>query len=149
MSTAIPRSEHPRPDFMRDTFLNLNGEWQFAFDDADEGLRAGWHRPGAALLLRVTVPFAYQTRLSGIGPTDEIHPILWYRRSFAVPDEMKGKRVLLRFGAVDYRCTVFVNGEAVGGHEGGYTPFAMDVTRALTDGENDLCLRVEDAPDCA
>ena len=149
MNTAIPRSEHPRPDFARDSFVNLNCQWQFAYDDNDEGLRAGWHRPGTALPLRITVPFAYQTRLSGLGPTDEIHPILWYRRSFTVPEEMAGRRVLLRFGAVDYRCQVYVNGESVGGHEGGYTPFALDITLALKDGENDLCLRVEDAPDCA
>lgn len=134
---------------MRDTFLNLNGEWQFAYDDADAGLREGWQRPGTALPLRITVPFAYQTRMSGLGPTDEIHPILWYRRGFAVPEEMAGRRVLLRFGAVDYRCSVYVNGEMVGCHAGGYTPFALDITGALREGENDLCLRVEDAPDCA
>lgn len=149
MNAAIPRAEHPRPDFMRDTFLNLNGEWQFAYDDGDEGLRAGWQKAGVALPLRITVPFAYQTRMSGLGPTDEIHPILWYRRGFALPEEMAGKRVLLRFGAVDYRCRVYVNGELAGGHEGGYTPFALDITGLLVEGENDLCLRVEDAPDCA
>ena len=128
MNAPIPRAEHPRPDFMRDTFVNLNGEWQFAFDDDDAGLRAGWQRPGTALPLRITVPFAYQTRMSGLGPTDETHPILWYRRGFTLPEEMAGRRVLLRFGAVDYRCSVYVNGEMVGGHIGGYTPFALDVT---------------------
>ena len=146
--SAIPRSEHPRPDFMRDTFYNLNGEWQFAFDDADAGLAEGWQEPGRALPLRITVPFAYQTKLSGLGPTDAIHPVIWYRRSFAVPPEMAGRRVLLRFGAVDYRCAVYVNGSLAGTHVGGYTPFALDVTRLLKDGENDLCLRVEDWPDC-
>ena len=144
MQTAIPRSEHPRPDFMRDTFLNLNGAWQFGFDDKDEGLSAGWQVPGIRLPLTITVPFAYQTKLSGIGPTDEIHPILWYRRTFTVPAEMAGRRLLLRFGAVDYRCGVFVNGTLVGTHEGGYTPFEFDITHALLDGENDLCLRVVD-----
>ena len=147
MQTAIPRSEHPRPDFMRDTFLNLNGAWQFGFDDKDEGLSAGWQVPGIRLPLTITVPFAYQTKLSGIGPTDEIHPILWYRRTFTVPAEMAGRRLLLRFGAVDYRCGVFVNGTLVGTHEGGYTPFEFDITHALLDGENDLCLRVVDEPD--
>ena len=139
MNAQIPRGEHPRPDFMRDTFCNLNGEWQFAFDDADRGLGEGWHRRGKALPLRITVPFAYQSAMSGIGPTDEIHPILWYRRSFAVPPEMAGRRVLLRFGAVDYRCRVYVNGALAGEHEGGYGPFAPDVTRLLRDGgDNDL-----------
>lgn len=148
MNGVIPRSEHPRPDFMRDTYFNLNGEWRFAFDDEDIGLREGWQKPGHELPLTITVPFAYQSKSSGIGPTDEIHPILWYRRAFTVPEDMAGKRVLLRFGAVDYACRVYVNGDMVGCHEGGYTPFAFDITNVLTDGDNDLCLRVEDAPDC-
>ncbi len=147
-SGVLPRPEHPRPDFMRDTFCNLNGVWQFAFDDGNAGLREGWYRPGKALPLEITVPFAYQTKLSGLGPTDEIHPVIWYRRSFTVPQEMQGRRVLLRFGAVDFSCTVYVNGEQVGEHRGGYTPFAIDITNALTEGENDLCLRVQDDPDC-
>ena len=99
---TIPRPEHPRPDFVRETFYNLNGTWQFAYDDRDEGLTAGWMKPGFRLPLEIVVPFAYQTKLSGLGPTDEIHPVIWYRRSFTVPGEMQRKRVLLRFGAVDY-----------------------------------------------
>ena len=103
---SIFRPEHPRPDFQRDAFENLNGEWQFAFDDGDEGLSSRWYAPGRAFDKRITVPFAYQTKLSGIGPTDEIHPILWYRRSFEIPQAMAGKRVLLRFGAVDFEARV-------------------------------------------
>ena len=148
MTEQIPRPEHPRPDFMRDTFTNLNGTWQFAFDDEDAGLREGWHQPGKAFDRRILVPFAYQTAMSGIGPTDEIHPVVWYRRAFTVPQEMAGRRVLLRFGAVDEQASVFVNGQLVGTHKGGYTPFALDVTHVLHDGENDLCVRAEDAPDC-
>lgn len=149
MGKEIPRSEHPRPDFMRDTFANLNGEWQFAFDDADEGVRAGWYRPGHVLPQVITVPFAWQTRQSGLGPMDEIHPIMWYRRTFAVPEEMKGKRILLRFGAVDDACSVYVNGQMAGTHAGGYAPFALDITSLLVEGENDLCVRVVDEPDPA
>ena len=66
MNASIPRPEHPRPDFMRDTFYNLNGVWQFAFDDENAGLRERWQRPGRDLGGRITVPFAYQTALSGI-----------------------------------------------------------------------------------
>ena len=146
---AVPRPEHPRPDFQRDTFYNLNGCWQFAFDDANEGLAQRWYAPGRALGGQITVPFAYQTKMSGVGPTDEIHPVLWYRRGFIVPDDMAGRRILLRFGAVDFAAWVYVNGELAGTHRGGYTPFCLDITRFLTDGENDLCVRVEDAPDCA
>ena len=147
-TSSIPRPEHPRPDFVRETFYNLNGTWQFAYDDRDEGLTAGWMKPGFRLPLEIVVPFAYQTKLSGLGPTDEIHPVIWYRRSFTVPGEMQRKRVLLRFGAVDYECSVYINGQMAGTHKGGYTPFALDITPLLTDGENDLCLRVEDQPDC-
>ena len=145
---AIPRAEHPRPDFVRETFYNLNGVWQFAFDDKDEGMACGWMKPGYALPLEITVPFAYQTKASGLGPTDEIHPVIWYRRTFTVPQEMQGKRILLRFGAVDFEATVYVNGKQMGQHKGGYTPFAIDITTALVEGENDLCLRVKDDPDC-
>lgn len=145
---TIPRPEHPRPDFMRDTFLNLNGVWQFAFDDENEGIRKGFMKPGTCLPMQITVPFCYQSKASGIGPTDEIHPVVWYRRSFTVPQEMQGKRVLLRFGAVDFECAVYVNGQMAGTHKGGYTPFALDITELLVDGENDLCVRVQDDPDC-
>ena len=143
----IPRPEHPRPDFMRDTFCNLNGTWQFAFDDADVGLTEGWYKPGHKLEQQIVVPFCYQSEASGIGPTDEIHPILWYRRSFCVPEQMQGRKILLKFGAVDFEAMVYVNGQAVGGHKGGYTPFEMDITPFLTEGENDLCVRVVDMPD--
>jgi len=132
---------------MRDTFVSLDGEWQFEFDDGDVGLGEGWHLAGRALASSINVPFCYQSEMSGIGG-DEIHPILWYRRTFHVPEELRGGRVLLRFGAVDYACQVFVNGQRVGSHVGGYTPFAIDITWSLADGENDLCLRVEDWPDC-
>ena len=144
---AIPRPEHPRPDFMRPTFHNLNGAWAFAFDDKNVGLAQRWQKSGTPLPLSIQVPFCYQSAASGIH-LDEIHPVMWYRRAFTVPDAMAGQRVLLRFGAVDYACRVYVNGEMVGTHEGGYTPFSFDITPALQPGENDVCLRVEDAPDC-
>lgn len=143
----IPRPEHPRPDFMRDTCCNLNGLWQFAFDDEDTGLAERWYTPGHTLPMTITVPFCYQSEASGIN-TQEIHPVLWYRRAFRVPADMAGQRILLRFGAVDYSCRVYVNGQMAGEHRGGYTPFMMDITSLLQSGENDLCLRVEDQPDC-
>lgn len=147
LNNTIPRPEHPRPDFVRNTFHNLNGVWQFAFDDEDVGLQEGWYFPAHKLDREIVVPFCYQSKASGIGPTDEIHPIMWYRRSFTVPEEMKGRNVLIKFGAVDFETTVYVNGHAIGGHKGGYTPFEVDATPLLVDGENDLCLRVVDYPD--
>lgn len=144
----LPRPEHPRPDRVRPTFLNLNGAWDFAFDDADQGLAEGWFRPGKALGGSITVPFVYQSAMSGIGPTDDIHPVLWYRRPFRLTEDFAGKRALLHFGAVDYQADVYVNGQHLASHKGGYTPFTVDVTNALQDGENDLCVRVQDDPDC-
>lgn len=147
MNNTIPRPEHPRPDFVRDTFHNLNGVWQFGFDDDDIGLKEGWYKTGHKLEREIVVPFCYQCEASGIGPTDEIHPVMWYRRSFTVPEDMKGRNILIKFGAVDFEATVYVNGHAAGGHKGGYTPFEVDATPFLTEGENDLCLRVVDRPD--
>ena len=143
----IPRPEHPRPDFMRDTFHNMNGVWEFAFDDGNVGLAEGWYMPGHKFDKTITVPFCYQSAASGIGPMDEIHPIMWYRRSFTIPAEMQGRKILLKFGAVDFEAMVYVNGHAVGGHRGGYTPFQLDITPFLIEGENDLCVRVVDQPD--
>jgi hypothetical protein len=90
MPTAvpIPRPEHPRPDFVRNTFYNLNGTWQFAFDDDDRGLAERW-QDGRQLPLSIVVPFCYQSEKSGLGG-DEIHPILWYRRAFSVPEGHAG-----------------------------------------------------------
>ena len=147
MNCNIPRPEHPRPDFMRDSFYNLNGAWEFAFDDENVGLKEGWYNPSKKFDKTITVPFCYQSAASGIGPTDEIHPIMWYRRKFTLPAEMQGRNILMNFGAVDYEAMVYINGMAVGGHKGGYTPFQLDVTHFLTKGENDLCVRVVDMPD--
>ena len=146
---GIPRPEYPRPDFQRDCWLNLNGEWDFAFDDGDAGRKERWYDGGHPLPMKITVPFAYQTRMSGIGPTDEIHPVLWYGRKVRIPEEMRGKRIWLCFGAVDFAAEVYVNGKWAGGHRGGYTPFRLDVTRLLREGENEIRLRAEDRPDCS
>lgn len=147
MTALLPRPEHPRPDFMRPNWINLNGEWQFSYDDDDRGLNEKWYRPGKTLDRTITVPFCYQCEWSGVNE-QEYHPILWYRRSFEKPNFTTGHRILLRFGAVDFSCAVYVNGQCVGTHKGGYTPFVFDITPYLLDDKNDLCLRVEDACDC-
>jgi len=140
---SIPRPEHPRPDLERADWLNLNGEWQFAFDDDDSGLAGGW-QSGRELPLRIVVPFAYQAPLSGIH-TRDFHHVLWYRRLFEVPRGWFGRRVRLNFGAVDYSCAVYVNGKLAGTHQGGHTPFGFDITRLLNpNNRNELMLRVYD-----
>src|SRR6185436_16508582 len=107
----IPRPEYPRPQFARNNWINLNGEWEFAFDDANEGLGEGWH-DGRSLPMRIIVPFAYQTSLSRINDKS-IHEIVWYARSFEVEPELHNQDLLLHFGAVDYACTIWINGQEV------------------------------------
>lgn len=139
---AIPRPEYPRPQFVRSEWLNLNGEWRFEYDDSNSGIRERWYDTHA-YSQRITVPFAYQTKLSGIHDTD-FHDIVWYERDFELPASWANQRVLLHFGAVDYRATVWVNGVCVTQHEGGHVPFHADMTPALQTGSNRITLRAED-----
>jgi beta-galactosidase/beta-glucuronidase len=146
---TVPRPEYPRPQFRREAWTNLNGGWRFAFDDGDVGLAEGWQNVTAAGLegssfdLKITVPFCYQAKLSGIGET-AFHDIVWYARTFEQAAPNEGERLLLHFGAVDYRADVWVNGAHVVSHEGGHTPFSADVTSVVRGGENSLVVRAED-----
>lgn len=145
--TILPRPEYPRPQFARAAWQSLNGAWNFAFDDADCGLAERWFDPAVAAARHpftqtINVPFAYQSELSGIGRRER-HDVLWYRRIFTVPDAWRGRRLLLHFGAVDYRAWVWLNGRLIAFHEGGHTPFHADVTDALA-AVNHLVVRVED-----
>jgi len=137
------RPEHPRPQFVREDWLNLNGEWSFSFDDDNKGLKEKWYK-NPDFKQKIQVPFAFQTKLSGI--TDpSFHDYCWYNRKFAIPDNMKGKQIILHFGAVDYSCSVYVNGELAGAHEGGHTAFSFNISPYLNfSGEESLTLRVYD-----
>ena len=129
--TAIPRSEHPRPDFERDNWMCLNGEWDFSLDEKK------FDRT-------IIVPFAFETELSGIGDK-EFHKMVWYRKTFKLPERMKAKRVILHFGAVDYACDLWVNGTYIREHKGGQTSFSADITEAVAaDDENVIELKVFD-----
>ena len=146
---SIPRPEYPRPDFRRDNWSNLNGTWDFAFDPADQGLAQRWFDPASAALPdSIVVPFPWQSTLSGIANSDQTG-VAWYRRTFTVPADWQGQQVALHFGAVDYRARVWVNGQPVGEHEGGYDPFEFDVTDVLAAGANVVVVRVEDPADLA
>ncbi|MCC6293752.1 MAG: glycoside hydrolase family 2 [Bryobacterales bacterium] len=140
-----PRAEFPQPQFEREQWLTLNGAWEFEFDDANAGVNERWQAGGRAFTKKITVPYAFESKLSGIGDTG-FHPWVWYRRAVALPAGWSGKRVLLRFGAVDYRAVVWVNGELAGSHEGGNTPFGFDVTPLLKAGANTVTVRAEDIP---
>ncbi len=136
---------HPTPQFARPRWLDLTGEWQFAFDPDDTGRDAHWETDAAHFDRTITVPFPPESEASGIGDTGP-HRVVWYRREVdlsSLPRE-DGERLHLRFGAVDYRADVWVNGTHVAFHEGGHTPFQADVTHALGDGTATIVVRAED-----
>ena len=140
-----PRPEFPQPQFERAEWQTLNGLWEFEFDDANAGAGENWAAGTKKFSRSILVPFAFETRRSGIGDTG-FHPWVWYRRSFTVPADWAGKRVLLKFGAVDYRAWVWVNGQKAGEHEGGSVPFGFDITPLLKAGANTVTVRAEDPP---
>ncbi|WP_123042780.1 glycoside hydrolase family 2 protein [Cohnella candidum] len=146
MATKMYRKDYPRPQFVREHWENLNGEWEFGFDDADVGEREGWPvRFGGDR--KITVPFTYETKTSGIGQ-EEHHPCVWYHRTLDIADDAAGKRVLLHFQAVDYVAKVWVNGVFAGSHQGGYTSFGFDITPYLKIGTaNSLTVKAEDSLD--
>jgi len=130
-----PLPEYPRPQLVRDTWVNLNGVWEHAFTDSPDRT-ASYDGP-------IVVPFSPEAELSGVGRQLQPDEWLWYRRSFTAPVPPPGGRVLLHFGAVDQTCTVWVNGHEVGDHTGGYLPFALDVTDHVR-GDDLLEVRVRD-----
>jgi len=136
-----PRPEHPRPDFYRKEWINLNGEWEFRFDDYNVGLKDEWFKK-AEFDRKIIVPFPFQSKLSGIHD-EGIHETVWYRRRFSIPEEWVEGRILLHFGAVDYETKVWLNGKYVGSNIGGYVPFTFDIT-SLAKEDNTLTVRVYD-----
>jgi len=142
-SESVPRPEYPRPDFRRDAWLNLNGLWDFRFDDYDLGEKEGWQLGQKDFDRKILVPFPFQSKLSGI-QDERFHNVVWYRRELSIPEDWKGKRILLHFGAVDYETRVWLNGRFLGSNVGGYVPFSFDVTDYVKE-RNLLVLRVFDA----
>lgn len=130
--TVVPRAEYPRPQYVRNDWLCLNGSWQFEIDPADTGLERGLL--DATLKQEIIVPFCPESSLSGIGYTDFMEAV-WYRREVEIPGQWKGQKVLLHFQAVDYDATVWVNGKEVGRHRGGFTPFTCDLDGVAEPGE--------------
>ena len=137
----IPRPEHPRPQFYRERWLNLNGTWQFEPDPGCSGAERGLQNVGRPLEGSILVPFCPESKLSGVGNTDFMNGV-WYKRTVRL--DSQEDRVLLHFGAVDYRSTVFVNGQAVGKHKGGYASFQFDITGFVHPGENEIAVFAAD-----
>ena len=135
VDTNNPLPEYPRPNMVRDSFLSLNGEWDYCINQQEKVAEYDG---------TIIVPFSPETALSGVQrivmPEDYLH----YRKVFRLPDGFKKDRVLLHFGAVDQECSVYLNGQLLGEHVGGYLSFSFDITDVLTDGENVLTLCVRD-----
>ncbi|MEX0775934.1 MAG: sugar-binding domain-containing protein [Phycisphaeraceae bacterium] len=139
---TVPRSEYPRPQFVRKDWLCLNGAWQFEMDPGDSGLERGMM--SRELTGSITVPFCPESKLSGIEHTDFMAAV-WYRRSVDIPAGWAGRDVLLHFQAVDYDATVWVNGQEVARHRGGFTPFTCDLRGIVKAGESaTIVLRARD-----
>ncbi len=137
--TVVPFSRYPRPQMARDSYLCLNGTWELSVRCGKTQMTIG----------EITVPFVPESALSGIERAFQKRDILVYRRVFSLPDNFVRDRVLLHIGAVDQTARVFVNDTKVAEHEGGYLPFSCDITAVLHDGENHLCVEVEDPLDTA
>ena len=143
MTNNIPRPEYPRPQFKRDNWQNLNGNWNFAFDDENRGKKENWFNK-EKLGKEITVPFTYESKKSGIHDRSS-HEYIWYQRKFKVPDKKKDKKVILHFAGSDYMTKVWINGNYIGKHQGGYTSFSFEITNSIVYGnENNIVVKVED-----
>ncbi|MEM9884850.1 MAG: sugar-binding domain-containing protein [Bacteroidota bacterium] len=139
----IPLPEHPRPDFEREDWTNLNGKWSFAFDSLDVGVQGNWYDGQKDFPDKIQVPFPWGSALSGVPDAADI---AWYQREIVVVDDWKGKRTFLTIGASDWETTVWLDGKKVGAHQGGYVPFSFELTPYLKYNEaQNLVIRVDDA----
>ncbi len=140
----IPLPEHPRPDFQRAAWLNLNGEWDFRFDKENAGPAAQWSAGAVTFPEKITVPFSWGSKLSGLPNNADIG---WYRRTLHVPEAWRGQRVFLVIGACDWQTQGWLDGHEIGSHRGGYTPFEFELTAQVNWGhDQQVVLRVDDTP---
>ncbi|MBO8477660.1 MAG: beta-glucuronidase [Bacteroidetes bacterium] len=142
-AVPVPRPEYPRPQFVRDEWVNLNGTWSFEFDFSRSGMDRKLYE-SKGFDNEILVPFAPQSGLSGVGFKDFI-PEMWYHRVISIPENWKDRNVILHFGAVDYIASVYIDGRIAGRHWGGSSSFDIDITDMVMPGqEHDLVVRVED-----
>ncbi len=137
---TCPLSEYPRPQLKRESWMCLNGEYDYAVTDENAAKPEKFDG-------KILVPFSIESQASGVGKALSPDQRLWYRKKFTLSEEFSGKRAILHFGAVDWQCSVWVNDTFMGEHTGGYNPFSFDITDALADGENELTVKVYDPTD--
>lgn len=141
---TIPLPEHPRPDFQRELWQNLNGVWNFRFDASNTGEKDQWFNKSETFDRKIVVPFPWGSRLSGINNEAEIG---WYSRDIEVPAVWDGKRIFVVFGASDWITTAWLDGQRLGSFQGGYTPFEFELTPYIKKGtKQKLVVRVDDSP---
>jgi Concanavalin A-like lectin/glucanases superfamily/Glycosyl hydrolases family 2, sugar binding domain/Glycosyl hydrolases family 2/Glycosyl hydrolases family 2, TIM barrel domain len=134
VNTNSPLPEYPRPQMVRSNWINLNGIWQFQAGDTNDPVPVG-----QTLSNEILVPYPMESAISGVM---QYHEFSWYRRTFTVPLAWNGKRIILHLDAVDWEATVYVNGQKVGVHKGGYDPFSYDITPFLNGGTNELIVQI-------
>ncbi len=137
------RCEHPKPQFERAAWTNLNGEWQFEIDRGNSGVARKLYEDTVSLGGTINVPFCPQSKLSGVEDKDFMSSV-WYKKTVELTEEQVSGIVYLHFGAVDYLSTVYINGKRAGKHKGGYVSFKIDVTEFVHAGTNTICLHAED-----
>jgi Beta-galactosidase/beta-glucuronidase len=142
-SVTMPRPEYPRPQFERTDWINLNGTWSFDFDFSKSGIERSLFS-SEGLEKSIIVPFCPESPLSGVNYKDFINAV-WYQRKINIPSEWDGKRILLNFGGVDYKSTIYINGKQAFVHYGGSSSFSVDISDHVEAGsDNNLVVYVED-----
>lgn len=134
-----PLNEYPRPQFVRDSYFSLNGRWQYKITKSP-AITTDFDG-------EIVVPFSPESELSGVNKTVGVNDYLIYKKSFVLPSDFNKGRVYINFGAVDQIATVYINGNCVGTHKGGYTPFRFELTEYINESENELVVLVKDFSD--
>ena len=136
--------DYPRPQFVRKEWENLNGEWNFIFDDNDKGEIEEYFKD-FPINKKINVPFTYETKLSGI-EDESVHYIVWYNKKINIrKKEIENNKIILNFEGSDYKTKIWINGNYIGENIGAYSRFSFDIERYVVEGENDITIKVEDS----
>lgn len=136
--------DYPRPQFVRKEWKSLNGEWNFMFDDNDEGETKKYFKD-FPINKKINVPFTYETKLSGL-EDESVHYIVWYNRKINITkSQIQDKKTILNFEGSDYKTKVWINGNYIGENIGAYSRFSFDIEKYIIEGENDITVKVEDS----